>query len=253
MMLVPLFLAMAYTARKSEASWLARYYSGGLAITLLSILGTFMRGVWGGMFCILSWFYYRFSKGRLALLLFVVVLLSQVPIFVVRFKPLMEKDDLDVAFSGRLELWTNYIIPQVKARPLLGMGYGNFPRLFHDVVGYKYRSHAWGTGPHNEYLGTALFLGIPGVIVYVWYFLNVLRFAEVAMSSKVLLTRSLATGLFGLTLAILLTALVDLPWGAHSGRVLYFALCAFTYISFHLERETDNGSGDEAWLQQTNV
>lgn len=70
-------------------------------------------------------------------------------------------------FLSRLAIWEEGI-EKVKKHPLTGIGYGreSFKKTFPDSPAMKEDSGLWHT--HNIFMETALEIGIPGLIIFIW-------------------------------------------------------------------------------------
>jgi O-antigen ligase len=111
----------------------------------------------------------------------------------------------------RIEIWMG-IVQMVKARPLLGVGIGNFNLLYpfyqtqQALATYGGSTH-FIRQAHNEYLQFAAELGLPGLAVFIWFTIilvnGLLRRISTARDPH---TAVIYLGLLGSALAVLVTA-----------------------------------------------
>jgi len=76
----------------------------------------------------------------------------------------------DVSNKGRLEIWRNSLL-SLKEHPLLGVGLGNFI----SVIGEKTSAVKKGASAHNLYLDFAAEIGVPGTLLLIAMFIDILR------------------------------------------------------------------------------
>ena len=79
--------------------------------------------------------------------------------------------DLDeISNKGRLEIWRNSI-SSIARRPLLGVGLGNFVT----VINQEAKDAKKGASAHNLYLDIAAEAGVPGLLILLMMFADILR------------------------------------------------------------------------------
>jgi len=120
----------------------------------------------------------------------------------------------------RLE-WYKNGLEIVRDHPLFGVGTGGFPKAYAEKT--KGSGRLETTNPHNQYLLTAIQIGLPGLALLLYLFYCQFRLARALPS---VLERNLALGLM-LTISIgclFNSLLVD-----HTERVLYAWMSALLY------------------------
>src|SRR3989344_2005213 len=85
-----------------------------------------------------------------------------------RFKSLL--DFGETSNSQRIEIWKKSLV-SIGQRPLLGVGIGNFPVVLDQDI----RLTKAGSSAHNIYLQVASEMGLPALIVFLWFLWLVLK------------------------------------------------------------------------------
>ena len=76
----------------------------------------------------------------------------------------------EISNKGRLEIWRNSI-SSITRRPLLGVGLGNFVT----VINQEAKDAKKGASAHNLYLDIAAEAGVPGLLILLMMFADILR------------------------------------------------------------------------------
>ena len=76
----------------------------------------------------------------------------------------------DISNKGRLEIWRNSLL-SIAHRPWLGVGPGNFVSVINEEAGAAKK----GASAHNLYLDIAAEIGLPGLLILLVMFVDILR------------------------------------------------------------------------------
>ena len=211
-----------------------------LALVLFSLLLTQSRGAYlgsaVGLLVMAIWKDRRFLWALPVMLAIFLIFLNSFEISSPGELIALLDTNEDSTIPGRLESWSNSIY-LIKDFPFTGTGLSTYNRLFKEVYSFIPFS-LQGAGsfhPHNTFLGVAIDLGIPALVLYlallssfagmVWY---TFKSKSVRSIIRVLLI-GLACGLlahqvFGITDAYLLgTKLGAIMW-------IFFGLAAAVYV-----------------------
>lgn len=141
-----------------------------------------------------------------------------------------EKPDHRVATSNNLryEIWQTTLRDIIPAKPLTGVGLGNyqsyFTELTKDRINYPEFIAPWARTPHNFLLTVWTNLGLLGIIAIIWL---VIRFSlDLYRTPK----SPLRFGLFLAMLALLIHGLVDSVYWKNDLAALFWTLLAFGYL-----------------------
>ena len=168
LMLVPIFSALAATARSRSERMLYQFLSLGV---LYRGISTYSRG--GFLACgALALFYLLRSRKRLRALAGVAVAAVLVlPVLPDTFWQRMntitapsEVSDDDVSALGRLHFW-KVAVDMAADRPLLGVGYNSFNKTYDR---YDDQDGAFGRGRsvHSAWFGLLAEVGLPGLLLF---------------------------------------------------------------------------------------
>lgn len=145
---------------KSKNVYAQIYYAICIIVDEFALLITLTRGAFvGALFGIVFVLLFYLIKEKkfniklviipsLLIITFLVLELTNLTWFTERIEQHSGEEDADAISSGRLEIWAG-IIEQIKGSPVIGVGFGNTPN------------------PHNEFLQTAAWHGVPAAIFYV--------------------------------------------------------------------------------------
>lgn len=189
---VPIFLGLGlYFKNRQKFFWVLA------GLSLLGAVFSGSRGVWLSALPVAALALYFWFKGPektapkkvvLSLLLFAVIFLASTfypPFFykvqewqtgqyssstVSFFERAKSISDLEEASNkGRLEIWRNSLL-SIKAHPLLGVGGGNFVSVLNEESGAAKK----GASAHNLYLDVAAEFGLPGLLILLAMFMDIL-------------------------------------------------------------------------------
>ncbi|MBI4128542.1 MAG: O-antigen ligase family protein [Parcubacteria group bacterium] len=218
---LPFISVLGYAAvsprgeRPRRASWWG--YIGMLAMILLAVILTGTRGIWlSAIFpisLVIMYFYwfperrYRAKKAMVVMALFVAMavpasLIYTSPQFRMRGPTdalLLERFNSIIDFGetsnqGRIRIW-KASLDSIRARPILGVGIGNFPV----VIGEAVERAKEGASAHNAYLQVATEMGVPAGLAFLLFLAGTLHAAWLWQRSVV--EREACMGL-GLLLAL---------------------------------------------------
>jgi probable O-glycosylation ligase (exosortase A-associated) len=171
MMMIPIFLALARTAKRRPEAWLHWFFLVGVfmrGITTYSRGGFVSAGVLGVMML-------SRSPHKIRALLAIVVLAGLVSTvmpqqFWDRMKTMtVSTDQLDDSAKGRLHFWD---VAQVmaKAKPIFGVGFNGFRPSYatYDTT----KDYGEDRSVHSVWFGLMSELGFPGLILFVMILLS---------------------------------------------------------------------------------
>jgi putative inorganic carbon (HCO3(-)) transporter len=255
---IPLQIALLGSG---EYSWLAgagRTRRRGLLVALLLLLGltagtlalTQSRGAWAGLglaLLIMLAAYTRYTKAAVLAIAIVGASLFTIlgPSRAVNMAISQSGPGMAGNVSGRLELWSRGLYA-VEDFPLTGVGMNMFRRIVHRQYPTFLTSPDFDVAHvHNQFLQTALDVGIPGLIAYVaiWLILAALLlsvYRRATLRSSRIVAAGLGLGLvahfcFGLTDAI--------PLGAKVGILFWLTLAlavALHRVALAREAQSEN-------------
>ncbi len=168
-MLIPFAFALAYTATTRRA----RFFWSGATITLLvATLATFTRGAYvaiaaGALCAFLLWFVrasirrnIHFSWRGSAVALFGTLTLMALIFLTPLGARISAIFTHDTSVSARLDIYTQ-ALDTIRARPLLGVGLGNYPLTVNPHANYRDPYYA-----HNLYLDIAVEMGLLALFLF---------------------------------------------------------------------------------------
>jgi len=146
-----IILAIYFWGLKLEPLFLKKAMRAFLIFVLFFIMSTIYPPVF---YTFQSWQTGEYSSSTLS--------------FFERARSISDMDD--VSNKGRLEIWRNSLL-SLKEHPLLGVGLGNFI----SVIGEKTSAVKKGASAHNLYLDFAAEIGVPGTLLLIAMFIDILR------------------------------------------------------------------------------
>jgi putative inorganic carbon (HCO3(-)) transporter len=167
MMLIPLFIALAQTAKTFWERWLHRFFVVGVLYRGISTYsrGGFLAAVAVGL--VLLWY----SPRKIRAVLFVaalgwIVVAAMPQSFWDRMNTMtVSAESRDAVSEGRLSMWS-VAVHMADARPLTGVGFNGFERSFSD---YDTTRGAFGENRavHSAWFGVLADMGYPGLVLFV--------------------------------------------------------------------------------------
>ncbi|MCL4704542.1 O-antigen ligase family protein [bacterium] len=221
-LLLTLPLALRYLINamaERNAKWMM-YGFATFGIGLVALLASYNRGSWGGLvFGLLIMLAVDFTKrgvkirrilsNLLALAFLGVGLLS------IKFAPKIYdrvfQDDAEGQLEGRGEQ-IDEAIPLILSNPVVGVGYNN-DRFYASVIFV-----------HNVYMLIAAEIGIPGLLCFLWFMLEILREIWAVSRSSVLYCANYARGALAGMLGFCLAGWVGPDFWINYGVQSYFWL-----------------------------
>jgi len=208
---LPLALAMVMSRTSHPKKRL--FYICALAIIALGLIVTTVRSAILGALVgsLLTVFMIREYKKALMLLLpliiFALFIFSSVDIS--SLKPIVTFSDESA--SARLPLFVS-ALNIAKDNPFFGLGSGGFQKVAESYYGYVYQmrgAHAIAiTGPHNQFLNTLVYFGIPGLLLlFIFYFTLLKRLIFTQKTSCDKYYQYISAGLLGAFISYIINSL----------------------------------------------
>jgi putative inorganic carbon (HCO3(-)) transporter len=243
-------IALALWAPGRRVRWTA----GAISVLLgLVLLLSQSRGAWiaaAGALAIMPWLRYRRWWTVVLALAVIAAILAvwQGPVVLERLLfPIAAGDEVSVnTLPGRLEIWSRAIL-LLRDFGLTGGGAGNFEQVVMTLYPPFFTSIMGGFGhAHNVYLQMAVDFGLPGLIVFVAFLIGMAASLVVSTRLGKALpaegsAASLAIGLFGSLLVVVIHGLVDAPLATPRVYVVVFVLFGMAAAaSSHLIRAAES-------------
>ena len=235
----PLMLAGVFD---TERSFLARLWNGASFLcTVLCLILTWSRGAWLGMIAVILFFLVSYSRRSLgALMLSVIPFISALPFLphsiLNRFSSIGSLSEPSIRY--RLYTWRG-VLRMLYEHPWgIGVGAEAFHRIYpqYAVSGTESVMHA-----HQLFLQIAVELGFSGLIVYLFFLLQLLF--DVAYGLKYLhgAPRAQMLGCACAVLGVTVMGFFDYVWYHFGMFFLFFVICAALTLHGGQEREGYDG------------
>ena len=206
----------------------------------LGILAAFTRGIWLGTFVGIVYLLARFQRRLLWLLPLVALLLYLLsPAWLERRVQSMLDLKTDSSNESRpVMLRTGW--EMIRAHPWFGVGPG---RVEVEFLWYKPASvplpKAWYGHLHNNYAQLAAERGIPCLMIWLWFLLEVLRANLSLAREPAERARALGHAGVAITLGTMVSGLFEFNFGDSEVLMLYLFLIATSYAWARLERPSE--------------
>ncbi len=158
-------------------------WGGIISIMAACLILTFAKGAWLGLaVALLSFVVLSTRKKVIPLVLagIMIVLCLTGLFYNSRLTHLLEEEDKEGTFSGRVAMWQSSI-KMVQAHPFIGSGLNNFYLLFPKYQVPKFNEILPNRRPmqaHNDYLQLATEVGILGLAAFLWIIIKYLRYGR---------------------------------------------------------------------------
>ncbi|MCS7230662.1 MAG: O-antigen ligase family protein [Elusimicrobiota bacterium] len=215
----PLVFCLFYYLKDKREKFI--YVFSSLFI-LLSIILTFTRGIWLGVLLFFIFFAISLDKKFFLFFFIMIILLFGIPSS--RSRILRTFTIQESVRKEFLKITPTLIIK----RPILGYGPDSFRKVFYQK--YPDFSEKGHFHPHNMYLHILFEVGVLGLGLFLYLFLEVLKnLISIYKLSTDVYYKTFSLGVLGSVIVFLVYGLVDEPFRAHYAPYVLFFLLSLNY------------------------